>query len=845
MEEKTCIDLYLEAIQSNNEEKFARFVYKVFQETENVKDINEFNNIEDAVKYIENQYGEQLEEMWETKVSHIPIKQEDKNKLIIALDDVTEMEHYNNEVIEIILKNITNSFETEEIQTLLDDRQDIIQKIINNKPRFFYPQDMIIQLIKSTGNIEKYLKKCRKIGLDKSDILNLVGEDIYKYLTPEYCKAFELNNRDIMQLIEKSEKIDQYLEPELCKELGLDSTNITRLIIKSGNIYKHLTPEKYQAWGINDKQLDEIISSPEFYYNNENLHIIYDLKIGNHTMIKSKEMIYDNLDYILEQEGYIELKDRIERLYKINEDIISVDYKILEDKYINLFGEEKINLISCYPYIINEIITMDEKSIALLSKCLDNYENKTQNKEWTPLCNKILDNLNSYKDFIRNININELSEEQLELITKVLSKDNYFGITTIDEINDYENIKQQKCNELFEMDDISYKINAVLISKLGLSNREAKELEYKYGKCIEKIENEELKYFIKCLREINKVQNKDILMDMYNNIKPVENINTIEIERALKDEYGKLYYKDLFKLDDAEKNAELGENIYELPKDEKGNVAKFNMIITSIGAYVANAPDNFYKDWNRPSIASQHFCTSYIRRDMMATAPIPHLCYGFSDFSKDALMLSGSEDMYSSGIAFESTARHSERYLSPDVQIDETRYHNEMCFRRTQDGEKKQPDYIVIFRENNQIPNMQKAQKASKQFEEANGVALPIIIVDKDLCLETERRELDEMIFDFEKQPSSEKRKQILQKIANNRKTKREFAGDIDKDEYMKDKEMEQHNDGKEWKITEEDCKTFYDETTAEDRNKFINKFKQLYYKIQKEQEVEKNGEER
>ena len=40
----------------------------------------------------------------------------------------------------------------------------------------------------------------------------------------------------------------------------------------------------------------------------------------------------------------------------------------------------------------------------------------------------------------------------------------------------------------------------------------------------------------------------------------------------------------------------------------------------------------------------------------------------------------------------------NERYLAPDNQIRNTVRFNEMDFRRVQGGEKKQPDYIVVFK---------------------------------------------------------------------------------------------------------------------------------------------------
>lgn len=62
-----------------------------------------------------------------------------------------------------------------------------------------------------------------------------------------------------------------------------------------------------------------------------------------------------------------------------------------------------------------------------------------------------------------------------------------------------------------------------------------------------------------------------------------------------------------------------------------------------------------------------------------------------------------------------------------------------------QNGEKKQPDYIIVFRINGVIRNMEEAQKASRQFEIETGKVMPILIIDKDECWATEKRLAEKM----------------------------------------------------------------------------------------------------
>lgn len=247
------------------------------------------------------------------------------------------------------------------------------------------------------------------------------------------------------------------------------------------------------------------------------------------------------------------------------------------------------------------------------------------------------------------------------------------------------------------------------------------------------------------------------------------------------------------------------------------------MIITSVAAYCRNQPKNYKEDWNRSSMFSQHFCASYIRNDMMGHAPIPHICYGFSEMSDDALMLSGSEDLSSSYYSsFVSKAFWREKYYSPDRQINETKKHNEMDFRRMQNGENKQPDYIVVFQRDGKIDNLEKAQKASKEFGD-----LPIVVIDVDECLEAEADKVDELLEQYEESYSPEIAEKIYYKVKNNRITESDFYPDADLEEMKEAMESQES-----FKISKDDFQKMYEKSNAQERNIVSKKLKSIYTKI-------------
>ena len=301
------------------------------------------------------------------------------------------------------------------------------------------------------------------------------------------------------------------------------------------------------------------------------------------------------------------------------------------------------------------------------------------------------------------------------------------------------------------------------------------------------------------------------------------------MERMLKTEYCKLYNKDLFNVKDAEKLPD-GENLYSAGTD-------FKMIITSVGAYYTNnSVIDYKKDWNKPKIGSQHFCASYIRNDMLGHAPVPHICYGFCEMVEDSLMLSGPMDLISSGVSFESTARSNERYLAPNNQIANTIGYNEMDFRRIQEGKKKQPDYIVVFRKNGNIPNMDKAEKASKDFG-----GLPIVVIDEDECLASERKKAEEMFEEYKKTNDPQIGAKLLEKLKNNRVTDYSFCRDTDMDMILQN--LKTQKSRIEANVSMEDLEEMYEDVSGEERQGEMEKIRMVYERIRRISERRDNSD--
>ena len=671
----------------------------------------------------------------------------------------------------------------------------------------------------------------------------------------------KLSSEKIIAIITKIGKTEEYLNNITNGEniFDLSSKDIKNLVISTGNVSKYLKKELCQNLDIEDaKELINLV------IDNENFKIIYDLGY-NHMIIDNKQIIYDNLETILKIEEQTDKKEIILRLYESNHDILRVDFSILDHKYISVLGEERINLIVCYPYILEAIRQLDEIKLKILGKCLDSYQGKNDTDEWTPLCKNIIHNFDSIGEIINEIiNMDEKEFEKIDFykLGQIINNCNEYDLKSISQINKYEQIKHKKIHEWYENEsnNIPMKINIICLSLFGQTSGEIQRIIEKYGECIDDIENEDLKYYIKGAKELLELKDEQILDEIFYNVEPVKNVYNIEIQRLLKNEYGKLYNKELLSIEDTVKNEELGENIYELAKDENGNIKPFNIIATSVAAFVDNTPENYYKDWNRPSMATQHFCTSYIRRDMLAMPPINYICYGFSNMKEDSLMLMGETDIDSSINKFVSEAGATkEKYYSPRRLINSTIHvwgtsYNELDFRRIQNGVKKQPDYIIVFRRYGKLVNLEEAKKASQDFKDITGTALPILIIDEDECLNTEKRILEEMIEEFKENLSTVKLEEIIQKIINNSAARGSFAIDklaeilliihenkdkinlnlsIDMNknlQIVKEYNSKMANDSR--NRGNEDLKLCYETTNLKEQNEYSRKTKNFYKMI-------------
>ena len=688
------------------------------------------------------------------------------------------------------------------------DEQFITDCLNNNNLSFKY-QD-IMRLLGSVKDVD-CIRKCiynPNLGIREKDLVRIVQSTNNFEFIKEIVQDGELGLlwQDKLDLIKNTNNLDFIKECIADKNIHLSSENIVELIGEFD------TGEKFEILEFVPEGAEEISKL---------------LRRRGDFDIKTIE---ENLDMFFKWENIdnTEAKAKIlDELKQSNEEILkNIDFRLLEEKYVKNLGKDGINRISNFPDIQEEILALTDDELKAFSMMIGEYEN--DESKWRYMTTSLLSSLTknnnyfSYDSLLREID--DFTESDVKKLSKIMQNRNIFGIGNIEDLRNYEQIKQEKCDEWINSKDIEKRREALLYKVFGQDIRYTQNILKRYGEDIAEIENDDIKSYVTALKEIMSIEDGDIIARIYKEVPEIaiEDIDKVSMESALSNEYGKLYNKGLVKPESLDK---IEENVYDAGTD-------FNILMTAIGAYQNNEGiKNYKEDWNRPSLSSPHICCSYIRNDMLGTAPINNICYGFSEMGEGSLVESGSHDVYSNITGLVSKAGHGSVFYSPDNQINKTYPHNEMDYSRFQNGQKKQPDYILVFKENGKIEYLEESKQASKDWG-----GMPIVVVDREKVLQSEKQKLDNLLEQYEAGDSSVAR-EIYYKIRNNRVSNKSFAEDIDIDKFRREmREQEKEQDVKteeKSKVTKEDLQQNSEQITAEERKQEVSKMKQLLHRIQ------------
>ena len=697
--------------------------------------------------------------------------------------------------------------------------QEFIKESIYDKNTSWNPSE-IRELIASVED-EAFVEKCFQ-----DEQLNLQTEDIYQILdignfSQDFFKRCILNPELDVDDDERYDLVLKYIKDD---EIVLEIVRDEKIDVETWKKLKLLGKVQEPVFSENIEEIMAILKQNDESYK----------EFRNES--ETPEGIYNNIDQFFKAEN-VELANRqqykeiLGRMFQKNEEVVKkIDFRMLDSKYIDSLGEDKINQISCYPEIQEAILGMDEKTYAIFCKCLNNRAEK--NERWTSFASDIIENLSSgeYEELIQRC---DLENTDIEILSSILQSRNVFDITTTEQVNNIHSIRNEICDKIMSGEiqrdflenysELDKKRFAVLEKIFGQDIDKTQSIISAFGENIEELadkeENAEIIDYIRTLKLIMQEENEEVLSNMYKEVDVTSNINTELMEAKLKSAYCEKMNEGLFQI--TEETKKIGENIYEAGTD-------FRMIITSIAAFNHNQPENYERDWNKSLIGTQHFCTNYIRNDMMGKAPEPHLCYGFASMEQDALMMSGTKDLGSGQNELKITTSNAGKFCTPDNLVNETEIYNELDYARYQGGKKKQPDYIVVFEKDGKRRNWENALKAQKEWG-----GLPIVVVNVDKCLENERNKVQDLLTQFHETSDTKVLEEAIQKIRNNRQTNGKFCEDINIEEMKKQLgELQKREEKTNEQVTLEDLEENYEMVDAMDRKKEASKISQIYTKL-------------
>ena len=331
--------------------------------------------------------------------------------------------------IKEILDKGTYDLKSRNIASLVEFMNDVeyTQKVLDNRENYKLEGDEFLELSLlqeinklDDANITSFIDKLKK---SKRAVINIV---------------INVNKKEFTEKIVKN-----------WKEIGFQDFEIKDLLSYVGNIEEIIINRK--KYDLSSEIIADVVSRKG---KKEELLKLVDKEtsIAFRQNNASIQYIREYLEMFMKLEGVDIEIDKILKMAEKNEGILKGNFNILDNRYINALGEEKINQISCYPEIVEKILELNNEELNLIGKVLDRYMQEGEVEEWTPLANRILENISSYGELISNLKGNK--EFDVSELIPILMHSNDFDIKTLEDVESFSDIKRKKCEELINAETI-------------------------------------------------------------------------------------------------------------------------------------------------------------------------------------------------------------------------------------------------------------------------------------------------------------------------------------------------------------------------------------------------------
>lgn len=475
-------------------------------------------------------------------------------------------------------------------------------------------------------------------------------------------------------------------------------------------------------------------------------------------------------------------KELLDRMESENENLYkTINFRLLDDKYLKIFDETQLNIISTFPVEQTKMLTFNDDQLTMVKTIMDKNKDSDDFRE---ILSGLLYNMEGYEKLCSNINIEQLEQKDIERMVSLLQYKNFLNIETEEQIRDFDNVKRERLEQIMEDKESSttQKMEAVIWKKWGMDYETAVKFIQEFPYNAE--DNNKMK-LLSCLVQMSfdldylddkkslfiYLKYKDKVNDILERIFYTDEIEDVLIcdKIALRHQYKETYEENinsnLFKVnEDTPFTIQDGVKLYQAGTD-------FNILMSALGAYIREEDrENLKEDWNRKDLSTEHFCGSMIRNDMLGCCKTDtNVYYGFSNIKEGSLLYMAYGDVGSSKNTLSTSIKDVYPFQNNDEFINATGkgeksgcYYNEVDIKRRIKGERIQPDYIIVFKNNGQYVNLENSIQASKEWD-----GLPIVVIDIDQCLENEYNNINNMTQEYELNPSREQIIKIWNKFHN------------------------------------------------------------------------------
>ena len=502
-----------------------------------------------------------------------------------------------------------------------------------------------------------------------------------------------------------------------------------------------------------------------------------------------------------------EVKELLQELLMRNNNLLeTLDIRMLDKRFIDLFGKTKLERIITDELLQKNILELSTEKLQTYAYIL-NYNLVDFNERIA----------NLYTSSCKDIDLKQLQslseKDRLKAISILLSNSE-FSLYDLDELNDYYEKRKELCKQmidnpkiaeeeyeknmdsedeislfpfgfLHEMQDLS-NINrikyAIIEAKYGMNLEKAKILCSAFGDDIDNIEQSEETRIIKELKTILEDDDIDRLKQINLDENEANYEGTINIVPNLRNAYLHKYQETLYQIDEEDyigtqsvrtKGKKSDVRIYNV-LGKNNDRADFNMILTSLGGiYFHNHNyDDLKADWDRADKNHTISC-SYIGNDFLGVVHEGYLL-AFSDIGENELLRVSNKDAGTVEAPFERYEDlQGNTFLTPQNEINSSKIYNELFVERKveRDGKlvNRTPTFAVFIAETIDDINDDKNDRWIETKRIAAELGIPVAVIDGSQCTKLEFEKVQEMVRTVKGERRMDLIPDIIHKIENNR----------------------------------------------------------------------------